>query len=154
MDILTASLAAYPKRLKPLLAICCLLFVPQLTAQENAENWGIELKTKVASLVTSPNVCELADDQVLCEMNASLLWEVPKAADFCLWDTEQDSPLRCWQNAWSGTLQLRFVSGHNRTYLLTRGQNGSVAAKATIQVMGALEQRLRARRRRSFWRLF
>lgn len=115
---------------------------------------GVELKTPVPTLVASPGLCELQEGQTVCSMSTTLIWEVPRAGHYCLREAEQKLALRCWDNNWSGTLQVNFEAGNNQTYLLTRGENGTIAAKTTVTVTSTLVQRLRAKRRRSFWRIF
>ena len=134
----------------------CLFSVQAQEAQssDNTEDLTVQLKTPVPTLVASPGLCELQQGQTVCTMNTTLIWEAPRAGHFCLHDSEQKTPLQCWENSWSGTVQLNFEAANNRTFILTRGPKGSVAAKATISVTSTLVQRLRAKRRRSFWRMF
>ncbi|UAA38417.1 DUF3019 domain-containing protein [Paraneptunicella aestuarii] len=127
-------------------------FEPENVAEQKPS--GVELKTPVPTLVASPGLCELQEGQTVCSMNTTLIWEVPRAGHYCLREAEQKLALRCWDNNWSGTLQVNFEAGNNQTYLLTRGENGTIAAKTTVTVTSTLVQRLRAKRRRSFWRIF
>ncbi|GGA89737.1 hypothetical protein GCM10011369_34890 [Neiella marina] len=118
------------------------------------DSLNIELNTEIPTLQASPALCELVKGQSLCEMNLTLIWETPRAGHFCLWDSQLTEPLRCWRDDWSGTHALPFSSEQDRTYWLTRGPDGSVAAQTTVAITWALEQRLRAKRRRAFWRVF
>ena len=111
-------------------------------------------KTAVASLVAGPQVCIREQGKTLCEMEAALIWEVPESGGYCLWDEGREEPIQCWSEAVSGTVKLTFSGDTNRTFRLTRSEQRVVLATATIKVMGALEQRLRARRRNRFWRVF
>lgn len=139
-----------------LTALMALASLPVFSQTDTTEDVGLELKTLIPTLVASPGICELNTGQTQCEMTATLIWEVPKAGHFCLQE-DDGTLLQCWQNQWSGTFQFQFKAGANRTFILVRGSGqaaGSVAANATIAVTGTLEQRLRAQRRRSLWRLF
>lgn len=132
-----------------------LLLVSSYThATDETDPLNIELKTEVPSLVASPELCEFKKGQTLCQMDATLLWEAPKAGHYCVWDSEHPTPLQCWKNSWSGTYSLHFSAGKNREFWLTEGIEGGIAASTTIAVTNALEQRLRAKRRRGFWRVF
>lgn len=124
-----------------------------VTAQSQTD-LGLELKTLVPTLVASPGMCELEFGQSQCVMNTTLIWEAPKAGDFCLKDTKNEQVLNCWENSWSGTFQVEFNSGDSKTFVLIRGRKGTIAANTTITVTGTLEQRMRARRRRGLWRIF
>lgn len=139
-----------------LLALLTFTAKPVASQTDTAEELGLELKTLIPTLVASPGICELNAGQTQCEMTTTLIWEVPKAGHFCLQE-DDGTTLQCWENQWSGTYQFQFKAGANRTFILIRGSGqaaGSVAANATIAVTGTLEQRLRAQRRRSLWRLF
>ena len=119
-----------------------------------AINAADEVKTQVASLVAGPQVCVRDKGKTMCEMEAALIWEVPELGQYCLWDENSDKPIQCWTEAASGTVKLKFVGDTSRTFRLTRLEQRAVLASTTIKVMGALEQRLRARRRNRIWRVF
>lgn len=111
-------------------------------------------KPKVASLVASPAVCVLADEQSHCNMQAAFLWEVPTTGDYCLWLESSETPLSCWQSTWSATLTWQIRSQQDSTYLLIDTRSQKEVARTTVRVIGELEQRIRARRRTGFWRVF
>lgn len=115
---------------------------------------GLELKTLIPTLVASPGICELDVGEATCNMETTLIWEVPKAGHYCLKEAESESLLRCWENSWSGTYQVNFGSSTSRTFLLTRGPKGTIAANTVVTVTGTIEQRMRSRRRRGLWSLF
>lgn len=131
-----------------------LMCLPTMAQSQTVVMSGLELKTMVPTLVASPGMCELPSGQSICQMKTTLIWEVPKAGHFCLKDTEMEQALECWNNNWSGTHQVEFSAGNNKTYILTRGPKGTIAANITVKVIGSLEQRMRAKRRRGFWRIF
>jgi len=135
-----------------------LFFVsPFLAAQEGAaekNSLTIELKTLVPTLIASPNTCELSQGEQRCQQQVSLIWEVPKAGHFCLWQKANNQLLKCWDNVWSGTHSIAINSEQSQSFYLTRGDKGVVVATTSLAVISALEQRLRAKRRRGFWRLF
>ena len=137
--------------------ISCLplaLWTHQAYANEPPLTLDIELRTEVPTLIASPELCEFQKGDTDCQMKASLLWETPRSGDYCLWDKEQKEPLECWANSWSGSYSLDFSSDHDRIYWLTRGLKGTVAAQVVISITWPLEQRLKAKRRRGFWRVF
>ena len=124
------------------------LFAFSLNAEE------VELKMKEPMLIASPNVCELKKDTYLCEMKAALIWEMPKAGHYCLYEQGVELALQCWQNNWSGNHVLQFQSDKPVTYLLRPYAEQTVIREVTINVIGTLEQRIRAKRRRRFLRFF
>ena len=139
-----------------LLGLLCLLLglssVTHAWAQQT-EDSEPALRPKVASLVPSPGICVLQDEQESCQMEMVLIWEVPQSGNFCVWEQGANQPLQCWQGSWNGTLQINFQGEQDRTYILTRGQQETLVS-SSVRVMGALEQRIRARRRSGFWRVF
>lgn len=137
-----------------LLTLCFTLFACDIQAEALADNLDIRLKTEIPTLVASPALCELQKGQTACQMDVTLLWETPRAGHYCLWASEQDSPLACWQNSWSGSYGLPFASAKQLSFWLTLGVEGGIVASTTISVTRALEQRMRAKRRRGFWRVF
>lgn len=124
------------------------------TENHQGSNSGVKLKTPIPTLIASPSLCELSQGQTICTMNTTLIWEVPRAGHYCLQASGQKQFLQCWENSWSGTHQLSFESGDTQTYLLVRHNNQTVAATTSVQVTTTLVQRLRAKRRRSVWRIF
>lgn len=115
-------------------------------------------REKSPMLIASPSVCELAAGTYLCSMKAALIWEMPKAGHYCLYEQEELEPLQCWQNQWSGSHVMVFESDKPVTYILRSYQSGNLLGnpiiQANINVIGTLEQRIRAKRRRRFLRIF
>ncbi|WP_448551566.1 DUF3019 domain-containing protein [Thalassotalea montiporae] len=127
-------------------------------SQQSSEQANQARHTKSPMLIASPNVCELAAGTYLCSMKAALIWEMPQAGHYCLYEQEELEPLQCWQNQWSGSHVMMFESDKPITYILRSYQSanllGDAIAQANINVIGTLEQRIRAKRRRRFLRIF
>ncbi|WP_286262336.1 DUF3019 domain-containing protein [Thalassotalea atypica] len=138
---------------KRLIAIAAVMFMhPQAVA--NNETTDATLKMKEPLLIASPNVCELSKGSYLCEMKAAIIWEMPTAGHYCLFEQGIELPLQCWRDSWSGSHVLTFQSDKRLTFELRAYQNDHTIGQATINVIGTLEQRIRAKRRRSFFRIF
>ena len=118
------------------------------------DDLGIRLKTTEPTLTASPNVCELKAEQRACTVSVALVWEVPRAGDFCLYHEKTQTRLACWQNKWSGAYQFSFSSGAAEDIWLIREDSGAMLVHTEVKVIGAIEQRVRARRRSGFWRIF
>lgn len=151
MDILINT----PRKGIPLISALLLGMAYLLSGQAFAANQttGYQ-RPEVASVVASPSVCTLEKGAVLCHAKGAIIWEVPADGYYCLWDNTLPEPLQCWQDTWSGSIQYSFSDGQSRRFLLIHGNSGEVVAETTIKVIGALEQRVRARRRNRFWRMF
>lgn len=129
-----------------------LAFIPiSISAQDDL---GGRLKITEPTLTASPNVCELKPEQRACATTIALVWEVPTAGNFCLYHEKTQTRLACWQNKWSGAYQFSFSSGAAEDIWLIREDSGSLLVHTEIKVIGAIEQRVRARRRSGFWRIF
>lgn len=131
-----------------------LLFSLGSSSSLASDDLGIRLKTKEPTLTASPNVCELKPEQRSCAASIALVWEVPRAGNFCLYHEKTQTRLECWQNKWSGVYQFSFSSGAGEDIWLIREESGVVLVQTEIKVIGAIEQRVRARRRSGFWRIF
>lgn len=118
------------------------------------DDLGIRLKTTEPTLTASPNICELKLEQRACSTTIALVWEVPRAGNFCLYHEKTQTRLACWQNKWSGAYQFSFSSGVAEDIWLIREDSGTLLVHTEIKVIGAIEQRVRARRRSGFWRIF
>ena len=115
---------------------------------------NVKLKTYVPTLMVSPLVCEVPAYEEFCHLSVSLIWETPKAGHYCLYFVEQDTFLKCWENSWSGIYNFGFSANANGHFFLTRGKNGSIAAKATINILGTIEQQEDAISKQGVWRIF
>ena len=112
----------------------------------------------VASMVASPNACQLPQLEELCEMTFHIIWESPETANYCLYDDDEDEPLACWSNTNRGSATLEF-SGHileeYKLYFLLNNKTKVTVTTVTVPISGTLKQKQRAqRRRRGFWRMF
>ncbi|MFD2168270.1 DUF3019 domain-containing protein [Thalassotalea euphylliae] len=138
-----------------LLALFAVFSMPSLLhAQQTEAPSQASLTMKQPILTASPNVCELEKDSYLCEVKAALIWEMPVAGHYCLYEAEETVPLQCWDNNWSGSHVLTFQSDKPITYVLKPFGDNTVVIEATVNVIGTLEQRIRAKRRRRFLRFF
>lgn len=133
--------------------LCTLALLVTVNAKAQAD-LSIKLKTTVPILTASPNVCELKASQRACAIRVALVWEVPRAGNFCLYQQHNQRELACWTNTWSGVYQLDFKSGDSQHIQLKRQGSNNVLAQTPIKVIGAIEQKVRARRRSGIWRMF
>lgn len=137
--------------LKVIVVVSSLLIWSVLSGQEGL---GIRLKTTEPTLTASPNVCELTSEKRTCAITVALIWEVPRAGNFCLYHEKSQTRLACWQGKWSGVYQYTFSSPQSQGIRLIREETGEIVVSTEIKVLGAIEQRVRIRRRSGFWRIF
>lgn len=133
-----------------------LIVILTLSTDAKAQQEKVEISEKLKEplLIASPNTCELAKGTFLCEMKAALIWETAKQGDYCIYELDETMPIHCWQNAWSGRYVLSFQSNKTVTYLLKQQTKQTELTRTSINVIGTLEQRMRAKRRSRFFRIF
>lgn len=164
MDIL--ALKRMPLLLSKLtfgLGFFCLLSTSSLAQDDqdtNSQQVGVSEGAKETLLIASPNTCEIDKGVYLCEMKAALIWEAGSQGTYCLFEQEVSVPVKCWESAWQGSYVLDFKSDKSVQYHLKRLErlvpvaDGPIVTQATISVIGTLEQRIRAKRRRRLFRIF
>lgn len=156
MDILTKGCIGrwLSKRLKQ--GTCLVTSVGVLLGADFAYALPVDnVRPQVASLVSSPSRCELKSGQKHCQMAVNLIWEAPKAANYCLWYKDQRRPIKCWHNSWHGSVKVAF-NANSKTYFVLKPQTSeNILVQTSISVTGTYKQRKRAqRRKRGIWRMF
>src|SRR5262245_11327316 len=106
----------------------------------------------VARLVVKPLLCVTDRDTPSCSMTFDIRWKSAAPAEYCLNDSAQVGPVRCWPNADSGThSQQREVS---EAFVFWLGVAGGAqrAAEVKIDVLRLdSADRRRERRMRHVW---
>jgi hypothetical protein len=106
------------------------------------------------TLTASPGICVSRPGKSQCEMEMALIWESPEAGNFCLIEQSKDKELVCWENTSSGVYTFYLKAEKHQQYHLTKKDNVSILASTRVKVLSYVEQRLRAKRRHGFWRIF
>ena len=154
--LIKVTLAAVLKSVMPLVLFLMATFTH---AQETTVPAKLPTKASlVASIVASPNACTLEPLEEVCEMTFHVIWDTPEEGNYCLFEDNEDEPLKCWIETNRGSVELEF-SGHileeYKMYLLLNSKTEITVATVTVPISGTLKQRQRAqRRRRGFWRMF
>lgn len=139
----------------PLVTACMALLMMLSSFSSTAVANGDDIRPQVASLVSSPGRCELKSGQKRCKMALNLIWEAPKTAHYCLMLKNQSEPIKCWQNAWRGSVEVSFNASEKTFFILKQWTRDEVLVQTGISVTGSYKQRKRAqRRKRGFWRMF
>jgi len=145
------------KQLIILISSVLLLFTTLSYAQEQ-ETVNKASSVAIASMVASPNACELSPLEEYCEMTFHIIWESPVTSRYCLYADDDSPAIQCWNKSKRGSAELKF-SGHildeSKSYILINRENGITVTTVSVPISGTLKQRQRAqRRRRGFWRMF
>lgn len=103
-------------------------------------------------LVVKPLLCVIDKDASACTVTFDIRWKSLLAAEYCLNDEAQPSPLRCWPRTTAGELKHERLVVQDFSFWLTPPTGTERAAEAKIEVLrvGSADRR-RERRTRHVW---
>ena len=103
-------------------------------------------------LVVKPLLCVLDKGATSCVMTFDVRWKSVEAAEYCLNDGGQPTPLRCWPSARAGDLQQKREVSEEFRYWLTAPAGAERLAEVKISVLRVdSADRRRERRSRHVW---
>jgi hypothetical protein len=104
------------------------------------------------TLSVKPLLCVLDKGATGCMMTFDVRWKSLLAAEYCLNDGSQPTPLRCWPSARSGDLQEQRQVSEEFRYWLTPATGAERLAEVKISVLRVdSADRRRERRARHVW---
>jgi hypothetical protein len=115
--------------------------------------------TSPVKLVIKPLLCVIDKDATSCAVTFDIRWKSAQPAEYCLSDSVQATPLRCWPRALAGEMkQERVVSEEFRYWLSppaaapSAQAGGDRLSEVKIEVLrvGSNDRR-RERRSRHVW---
>jgi hypothetical protein len=110
-------------------------------------------------LIIKPVLCVIEGEGASCAVTFDIRWKSPRPGEFCLNDSVQPAPLRCWPLARAGEMQQERVFSEDFRFWLTRPTSGVAPPAGTerlsevkIEVLrvGSSDRR-RERRTRHVW---
>jgi hypothetical protein len=105
-----------------------------------------------ARLIVKPVLCVTDRDATVCSMKFEIRWKSATAAEYCLNDSVQSAPLRCWPMAVSGTHSQQREVSEAFVYWLGMPGGAQRAAEVKIEVLRLdSDDRRRQRRTRHVW---
>ncbi|KGJ92449.1 DUF3019 domain-containing protein [Thalassotalea sp. ND16A] len=105
----------------------------------------------VPMLKLSPKQCIALHQGKKCYVDIELQWRTPEIGDYCLFSSQQRSPLTCWQQDDKGEFKKEIVANQNVIFILkAHGSNKSIA---TVELEMAWVYKKNSRSRSS-WRIF
>jgi hypothetical protein len=105
-----------------------------------------------ARLIVKPLLCVLDRESPTCSMIFNIRWKSEEAREYCLNDSAQAAPLRCWPVTDSGSLQQNREVGEAFVYWLGAPGSAQRIAEVKIEVLRLDSQdRRRDRRARHVW---
>jgi DUF3019 family protein len=103
-------------------------------------------------LNVKPLLCVLDKDATACTVTFDIRWKSTRAAEYCLNDEAQPTPLRCWPSAIAGEHTQERLVTEEFTFWLSPPAGAERVAEAKIEVLrvGSTDRR-RERRSRHVW---
>jgi hypothetical protein len=103
-------------------------------------------------LVIKPLLCVIDKEATSCAVTFDIRWKSVQPGEYCLNDSVQATPLRCWPRALAGELkQEREVSEEFR-YWLSPPAGGERLSEVKVEVLRVgSDDRRRERRTRHVW---
>gem|GEM_PF-1795358 len=104
-----------------------------------------------AVLSVKPVLCVTDRREEGCPLSITVSWRSESEGDYCLHSDLADEPIRCWEDAATGTIVEERVVRETFRYWLTNGANIKLA-EATLELLTTeSDDRRRNRRRRHVW---
>src|SRR5690349_20690790 len=103
-------------------------------------------------LVIKPLLCVIDKEGASCAVTFDIRWKSPQPAEYCLSDSVQATPLRCWPRAAAGELKQERVFSEDFRYWMAPPAGGERLSEVKIEVLRlGSEDRRRERRARHVW---
>ena len=103
-------------------------------------------------LVVKPLLCVIDKDATSCAVTFDIRWKSPQPGEYCLNDSVQVTPLRCWPRALAGEMkqQREFTEDFRYWLAIPAGSERLSEVKIEVLRLGS-EDRRRERRARHVW---
>jgi hypothetical protein len=99
-----------------------------------------------------PRLCVLSEQEERCEDELEIRWTAGEPRALCLYRSDKQLPLRCWENELSGSHRFSLSAAANVTFSLREVDQNLLLASAEFEVVRD-EPRYR-RKRRNPWSFF
>jgi hypothetical protein len=122
--------------------LTALASTPFATAQEPAP----------VKLVIKPLLCVLEKTATTCSVTFDISWKSVQPADYCLGDTVNPDPLRCWQRSVTGDMKHERSFSEDFAFWLAPPAGTARISEVKIEILrvGSTDRR-RERRTRHVW---
>jgi len=103
-------------------------------------------------LVIKPLLCVIDKGATSCAVTFDIRWKSPQPAEYCLSDSVQTTPLRCWPRALAGEMKQQREVSEDLRYWLSPPAGTERLSEVKIEVLrvGSTDRR-RERRTRHVW---
>ncbi|MFT4807685.1 MAG: hypothetical protein ACI9LX_001006 [Paraglaciecola sp.] len=122
------------------LVLACMLY--SLNSAASAPKIGVTL---------SPDQCVAVNQGSKCFVDVEITWHMPKPGDYCLFSSQQDSPLQCWPDSEQGKFKQEFVSDKNIIFYLKQKSVDTPLLTSELKIVWVYKKNSRSP---SSWRMF
>ena len=98
-----------------------------------------------------PRLCVLTEDEDTCYDQLEVHWSAQQSMSLCLYQSDIDKPLQCWQNASEGQHKFIISATRNVTFQLRENHHTTLVSEA-FEVIH--DQKKYRRQRRNPWSFF
>lgn len=98
-----------------------------------------------------PNQCISVHQGEKCYVDISLNWQTKQSGNYCLFSSQQQQPLICWQNSLTGHFEQEMSANENVVFYLKAQYGTDVLAQKELKMAWVYKKSVRAR---TSWRLF
>lgn len=102
-------------------------------------------------LRVTPEQCVALTQGQQCYVDATLIWRVPTIDNYCLFSSQQQKPLACWQQQNTGQFRQEFNATKNIVFTLKLESTLEVIARQQLKVTWVHQKRGQPR---TWWRVF
>jgi hypothetical protein len=103
-------------------------------------------------LIIKPLLCVIDKAATSCAVTFDIRWKSVQPAEYCLGDSVQATPLRCWSRALAGDMTQERVFTEDFSYWLTPPAGSERLSEVKIEVLRVgSDDRRRQRRSRHVW---
>lgn len=102
--------------------------------------------------VIKPKLCVLSEDEETCHDLLELLWTANNNKSVCLFQSNKQLPLRCWENEIKGEHAVEIRTGEDIEFQLREIKDKSLVIAELFEVVQ--DKQSFRRRRRNPWSFF
>jgi hypothetical protein len=102
-------------------------------------------------ITITPEQCVALTQGQKCYVDATLTWDLTTIGNYCLFSSQQEKPLFCWQQKKKGQFQKEFVATKSIVFTLKAENTQEEKASQQLKVTWVHQKRGQPR---TWWRVF
>jgi hypothetical protein len=98
-----------------------------------------------------PGQCVALNQGNLCYIDIEISWSVPELGNYCLFSSQQEAPLQCWENVQLGIFAREIAAKENVLFLLKPKGRELIVGATKLEMAWVYKKNNRSH---SSWRMF